>query len=368
MAEWSVRDVDACWDAYTARAGGAGGDRQLRRAGPPRPDQGGGPRARRARRVVGPHGRGGGVVGHGGGALLVGLAQAGGGAVPRPGAARALRGPRRAAHHGLGRPPSRPRGPPGRRPARAAGVGRASASCRATGAAPPTRWRCPAPAPAPGTGAVGLMPTPAELAQSHTDLKPEELEHLQRLLGSWSVLADLSFSDLLLLVPVHTTSPTGDDGSDPGAWWPRRTPSWSCSGRCAPTTAPRWSTRTSSARPSTSPSGRWSRSACTRARSCAAASTTRSWASRSRWRTSPSASRAGSSPPCCGSRWRRSRVRRPCTSGPTSTCSSAWPTWWPSRPSPSPTRTSAPRRRRGSATASWWSTPTAGWSSPRPTP
>ena len=49
----------------------------------------------------------------------------------------------------------------------------------------------------------GLMPTPAELALSHTDLKPEELEHLQRLLGSWSVLADLSFSDLLLLVPVH---------------------------------------------------------------------------------------------------------------------------------------------------------------------
>src|SRR6516165_10388573 len=46
------------------------------------------------------------------------------------------------------------------------------------------------------------MPTPAELAQSHTDLGPEELEHVQRLLGSWSVLADLSFSDLLLLVPV----------------------------------------------------------------------------------------------------------------------------------------------------------------------
>jgi two-component sensor histidine kinase/PAS domain-containing protein len=46
------------------------------------------------------------------------------------------------------------------------------------------------------------MPTPAELALTHTDLKPEELEHLQRLLGSWSVLADLSFSDLLLVVPV----------------------------------------------------------------------------------------------------------------------------------------------------------------------
>ena len=47
------------------------------------------------------------------------------------------------------------------------------------------------------------MPTPAELAQSYTELKPEELGHLQRLLGSWSVLADLSFSDLLLVVPVH---------------------------------------------------------------------------------------------------------------------------------------------------------------------
>src|SRR5580692_10649853 len=46
------------------------------------------------------------------------------------------------------------------------------------------------------------MPTPAELAQTHTALEPEQLGHLQRLLGSWSVLADLSFSDLLLLVPV----------------------------------------------------------------------------------------------------------------------------------------------------------------------
>jgi two-component system, sensor histidine kinase PdtaS len=50
------------------------------------------------------------------------------------------------------------------------------------------------------------VPTPAELAQSHTDLRPEELEHLQRLLGSWSVLADLSFSDLLLLVPVRSVA------------------------------------------------------------------------------------------------------------------------------------------------------------------
>jgi two-component sensor histidine kinase len=56
------------------------------------------------------------------------------------------------------------------------------------------------------------VPTPAELAETHTALAPEELEHLQRLLGSWSVLSDLSFSDLLLLVPVrHADGPPPDD-------------------------------------------------------------------------------------------------------------------------------------------------------------
>ena len=60
------------------------------------------------------------------------------------------------------------------------------------------------------------MPTPAELALSHTDLKPEELEHLQRLLGSWGVLADLSFSDLLLYVPVDTFALAVDVGTAPG--------------------------------------------------------------------------------------------------------------------------------------------------------
>jgi len=56
------------------------------------------------------------------------------------------------------------------------------------------------------------MPTPAELAAQHTDLRPEELEHLQRLLGSWSVLADLSFSDLLLVVPVSLSDLDLDQG------------------------------------------------------------------------------------------------------------------------------------------------------------
>jgi two-component sensor histidine kinase len=50
------------------------------------------------------------------------------------------------------------------------------------------------------------LPTLAELVAAHTELVPDQLGHLQRLLGSWSVLADLSFSDLLLVVPVHRTS------------------------------------------------------------------------------------------------------------------------------------------------------------------
>jgi two-component sensor histidine kinase len=43
------------------------------------------------------------------------------------------------------------------------------------------------------------MATPAELARLRTQLTEEQTEHLQRLLGSWSLLADLAFSDLLLL-------------------------------------------------------------------------------------------------------------------------------------------------------------------------
>ncbi len=46
------------------------------------------------------------------------------------------------------------------------------------------------------------MATLAELVTLRTDLNPTEIDHLQRLLGSWSLMSDLSFSDLLLLAPV----------------------------------------------------------------------------------------------------------------------------------------------------------------------
>ena len=114
---------------------------------------------------------------------------------------------RGAVDHGLGRAPARTCGGPGRRPAGRPGRGRGLVA-----AGLPGSRRLPG--AGLGAGRDGdLMPTPAELALSHTDLKPEELEHLQRLLGSWSVLADLSFSDLLLLVPVHGAA---TNGSAPG--------------------------------------------------------------------------------------------------------------------------------------------------------
>ncbi len=46
------------------------------------------------------------------------------------------------------------------------------------------------------------MITPAELAARNTDLSGEAFAYLQRLTGSWGSLSDLSFSDLLLLVPL----------------------------------------------------------------------------------------------------------------------------------------------------------------------
>ncbi|HTT87173.1 MAG TPA: histidine kinase N-terminal domain-containing protein, partial [Acidimicrobiales bacterium] len=45
--------------------------------------------------------------------------------------------------------------------------------------------------------------TPAELAAAFSDLDDAGYDHLQRLLGSWGVLSDLSFSDLLLFVPAR---------------------------------------------------------------------------------------------------------------------------------------------------------------------
>ena len=46
------------------------------------------------------------------------------------------------------------------------------------------------------------MATLAELARDYTSLSGPALAHLQRLVGSWGMLSDLCFADLLLFVPV----------------------------------------------------------------------------------------------------------------------------------------------------------------------
>ncbi|MDQ1374111.1 MAG: two-component system, sensor histidine kinase PdtaS [Actinomycetota bacterium] len=45
------------------------------------------------------------------------------------------------------------------------------------------------------------MATLVELAEAHTKLGPHAVDHLQRLVGAWGLLADLSFSDLVLFAP-----------------------------------------------------------------------------------------------------------------------------------------------------------------------
>jgi two-component sensor histidine kinase len=46
------------------------------------------------------------------------------------------------------------------------------------------------------------MATLAELARTYTGLDGPELAHLQRLVGTWGMLADLCFADMLLLTPA----------------------------------------------------------------------------------------------------------------------------------------------------------------------
>ncbi len=47
------------------------------------------------------------------------------------------------------------------------------------------------------------MPLPLpELARTHTDVPPEGIGHLKRLIASWNILSDFCFADLLLFAPV----------------------------------------------------------------------------------------------------------------------------------------------------------------------
>ncbi len=69
------------------------------------------------------------------------------------------------------------------------------------------------------------MSTLSDLLAEHTDLPGDAVDHLQRVVGEWQLLADLSFADVLLWVGTES-----DDGS-PGA-------RVLCVAQCRPTTAP----------------------------------------------------------------------------------------------------------------------------------
>ena len=46
------------------------------------------------------------------------------------------------------------------------------------------------------------MGTIVELAQERTDLQPEEIDRLLRVIEAWNLIADLSLSDLVLWLPT----------------------------------------------------------------------------------------------------------------------------------------------------------------------
>lgn len=46
------------------------------------------------------------------------------------------------------------------------------------------------------------MATFTEIVKQHTDLEEDEIVHIQKLLRVWNILADLSFADLVMVVPV----------------------------------------------------------------------------------------------------------------------------------------------------------------------
>ncbi|MBC8092925.1 MAG: histidine kinase N-terminal domain-containing protein, partial [Pseudonocardia sp.] len=48
------------------------------------------------------------------------------------------------------------------------------------------------------------MSTLSELLAEHTQLSGDAVEHLQRLVAEWQLLADMSFADFLLWIPVGT--------------------------------------------------------------------------------------------------------------------------------------------------------------------
>ncbi len=58
------------------------------------------------------------------------------------------------------------------------------------------------------------MSTLSELLAQHTHLPGVAVGHLQRIVAEWQLLADLSFADLLMWIPLDVSDVTGSDGTD----------------------------------------------------------------------------------------------------------------------------------------------------------
>ncbi|MEU8121951.1 histidine kinase N-terminal domain-containing protein [Spirillospora sp. NPDC049024] len=89
------------------------------------------------------------------------------------------------------------------------------------------------------------MPTLTDLVRDHTDLTDTDLEWLHALVSDWQLLADLSFADLLLWVPLRSADALPADGSSRagrGRTGPLDTgaavPGWVAIAQMRPTTGP----------------------------------------------------------------------------------------------------------------------------------
>src|SRR5579875_1579844 len=63
---------------------------------------------------------------------------------------------------------------------------------------------------------MGTVPSFSDLARNLTGLSAPELEWLHALVSDWQLLADLSFADLILWVPLR--APDGTAGTGASGW------------------------------------------------------------------------------------------------------------------------------------------------------
>ncbi len=189
--EWARRDRDEVWREYTRAVEELAATRAVDvLAHPDFVKVAGLFPSSAARRVRGAHRRGGGELRPRGGDLLGGAAQARRRDLPLSEPARRARRAGGRGDDGLGQPrPGRSRRRLGGALPRRAG-GRLRDTARLSPARRPRR---------PDRGAVS---EPRALAQEFTGLDAAARQHLERLTATWGLLADLSFSDLLLFVPV----------------------------------------------------------------------------------------------------------------------------------------------------------------------